>query len=108
MDGEFVRVDGELFGGRPWYVPPEYRIGILNYRAVDWTSYGEVLQASSRVMDSIAYHVTTLSKTKTVQLPILVAENIEDSKYVLRVYIPILYLTSQLQVCVKGHHIVVG
>ena len=23
MDGEFIRVDGELFGGWPWYVPPE-------------------------------------------------------------------------------------
>jgi len=51
---------------------------------VDWISYGEVLQASSRIMDSIAYHVTTLSKTKAIRLPTLVAENIQDSRSVSR------------------------
>jgi hypothetical protein len=54
-----------------------------DYCAVDWVSYGEVLQASSRIMDSIAHHVTTLSKTKVIRLPILVAENIQGSKYVM-------------------------
>ena len=53
-----------------------------DYRAVDWASYGEVLQASSRIMDSIANHVTTLKKTKAIRLPILVAENVRDRKYV--------------------------
>ena len=50
---------------------------------MDWKSYGEVLQASSRIMEDIAYHVTSFSKTKVIHLPILVAENVEDSKYVL-------------------------
>lgn len=59
---------------------PRLLTGGLNYYAVDWTSYGEVLQTSSRIMDSIAYHVTTLSKTKVMHLPIFVAENVEDSK----------------------------
>jgi len=54
-----------------------------NYYAVDWISYGEVLQASSRIMDGISYHVTTLSKTKAIHLPIFVAENVQDSKYIL-------------------------
>lgn len=62
---------------------------------MDWTSYGEVLQASSRIMDNIAYHVTTLSKTKVIHLPILVAENVEDSKYVPWDYVPIRHLTSR-------------
>jgi len=51
-----------------------------NHRAVDWTSYGEVLQASSRIMDTIAYRVTTLSKTEAVRLPTVVAESVQDSK----------------------------
>jgi len=54
-----------------------------NYYAVDWTSYGEVLQASSRIMDTIAYRITTLSKTEAIHLPIVVAESIQDSKCVL-------------------------
>ena len=54
-----------------------------NSHTVDWTSYGEVLQASSRIMDSIACRVTTLSKTEVIHLPILVAENVQDSKCVL-------------------------
>jgi hypothetical protein len=60
-------------------------------------------------MDSIAYHVTTLSKTKVIHLPILVAENIQDSKYVLWVLrsnvVPDL---PQLQIHVEGHRIMVG
>ena len=34
-------------------------------------------------MDSIAYHVTTISTTKTIRLPILVAGNVQDCKCVL-------------------------
>lgn len=52
-----------------------------NCHAVDWASYGEVLQASSRIMDIIAYRVTTLSKTEVIRLPTVVAESIQDSKY---------------------------
>jgi len=52
-----------------------------NYQVVDWASYGEVLQASSRIMDIIAYRVTTLSKTEVIRLPTVVAESIQDSKY---------------------------
>jgi len=59
-----------------------------NYCAVDWVSYGEVLQASSRIMDSISYHVTILSKTKAIHLPILVAENVQDSRYILLACLP--------------------
>jgi len=54
-----------------------------------------VLQASSRIMDNIAYHVTTLSKTQVIHLPILAAENVEDSKYVPRDCILIRHLTSR-------------
>ena len=89
MDGESIRVDGELFGRWPWYVPPKFFDRRFNYYAVDWTSYGEVLQASSRIMDSIAYHVTTLSKTEVMHLPVFVAENIEDSRYVSWEYSPV-------------------
>lgn len=71
-------------------VPDRYS----NHYAVDWISYGEVLQASSRIMDNIAYHVTALSKTKAIRLPILVAENVEDSKQVLSPHVLIRYLTS--------------
>lgn len=74
--------------------PTQIRDRYSNCYAVDWTSYGEVLQASSRVMDSIAYHVTTLSKTKAIRLPILVAENVQDSKYILWACVPIQHLTS--------------
>jgi hypothetical protein len=88
MDGESIRMDGELFGRWPWCVLIKSFDRWFNYYAVDWTSYGEVLQASSRIMDSIAYHVTTLSKTGVMHLPILVAENIEDSKYVSWEYAP--------------------
>lgn len=52
-----------------------------NYSAVDWVSYGEVLQASSRIMDAIAYRVTTLSKAKAIHLPILVSKSVQDSEY---------------------------
>lgn len=82
MDGEFIRVDGELFDRWAWYVPVKFWDRWFDHYAVDWTSYGEVLQASSRIMENIAYNVTTLSKTKAIHLPILVAENVEDSKYV--------------------------
>jgi hypothetical protein len=40
-------------------------------------------------MDNIAYHVTTLSKTKVIHLPIFAAENVEDSKYVSWDHVPI-------------------
>ena len=53
-----------------------------NCGVVDWVSYGEVLQASSRIMDNIAYHVTTLSGAKAMHLPILVPEHVQDCKYV--------------------------
>lgn len=51
---------------------------------VDWVSYGEVLQASSKIMDNIAYHVTTLSGTKAIHLPILVTEHVQDCKSALK------------------------
>ena len=41
-----------------------------------------MLQASSRIMDSIAYRVTTFSKPEAIHLPVVVAENVQDSKYV--------------------------
>ena len=63
--------------------PAQVRDRYSDYRAVDWTSYGEVLQASSRIMDSIANHVTTLKKTKEMHLPAFAAENVRDFKYVL-------------------------
>lgn len=63
--------------------PAQGKYRCSNNRAVDWVSYGDVLQASSRIMDSIAYHVTALSNTKMIHLPILVAENVQDCKYVL-------------------------
>jgi len=65
-----------------------------NY-AVDWVSYGEVLQTSSRIMDNIAYHVTTLSKTRVIHLPILVSEDVQDSKYVPWACILMWYMTSR-------------
>jgi len=54
---------------------------------VDWASYTEVLQASSRIMDSIANKVTDIIKARTVHLPELVAENVRDSKSALRAII---------------------
>jgi hypothetical protein len=83
MDGEFIGVDGELFGRQPRYVSPQARGRYSDHLTVDWISYGEVLQASSRIMDNIARHVTVVSKTKAIHLPILVAENVQDYKWVL-------------------------
>lgn len=66
---------------RPGVAKIQYRYS--NYRVVDWASYGEVLQASSRIMNSISNDVTTLIKTKAIHIPAFVAENARDRKYVL-------------------------
>lgn len=83
MDGELIRVDGELLGRWSWYVSAQGRDRCSDRRAVDWASYTEVLQASSRIMDSIANKVTNIIKARAVHLPELVAENVRDSKCVL-------------------------
>lgn len=94
MDGEFIRMDGDLFGRRSWYAPARTRDPCTDDCTVDWTSYSEVLQVSSRIMDTIAYRVTTLSRTEVVRLPIVVAEGVQDSKYVLQTRVSMSRLTS--------------
>jgi hypothetical protein len=54
-----------------------------DHHAVEWASYGEVLQASSRIMGSITHHVTALFKTKAIRLPLFMTGNVQDRKYVL-------------------------
>jgi hypothetical protein len=53
--------------------------------AVDWTSYGESLQAAVGLLITMAHHVLNLlsDTAKTVMIPALPAENIQDSAYVL-------------------------